>query len=647
MSQLESERRGASFPVAALADHLYGGAEARRRVGAMRQRVGADPVFRKSDRPHLNREQLYTRALEKSARFVEVYKEMLAEGVPRGDIIAYRTAIDETLPLDLHFGMFLPTILGQGDDEQKAEWVPKALSLAVVGAYAQTELGHGSNLRALETTATFDSATDEIVIHTPTATAAKFWPGSLGLTATHCIVHARLLVGQAGLADRAPRDHGLHPFIVPLRDDAHQPLPGVTLRDIGPKLGFATTDNGYAAFDHVRIPRRNMLAGHSKLHRDGTYERPKHAKAAYGTMVGVRASIVAGASEALQRATTIAVRFSAVRRQFGSGGPGEPETPVLDYATQQGVLFPLVAAAYAIHFTSEYLSGLHARMAKQVAQAADFTLLPTVHSATAGLKAYTTEVAAAGIEECRRACGGLGYLAASGFPWLYGEQVAAVTYEGENRVLARQAARSLIKAVQSSMYEGANAYLGEDQHGRWAETTGAPADEVLEILLKLHSRRAQAAVRFAARRGASGIDEVRASRAHSQRFILEQFIAAIPDAPDAARPVLRALCELHGLHNMITDLGDFLESQAVAPNEVPALRERFGTALALLRPDAIPLVDAFDLPDFLLDSALGRYDGRVYEAVLEKVDENPLNKTPPAGIQKHLLPMLQRGRASL
>ena len=108
----------------------------------------------------------------------------------------------------------------------------------VVGCYAQTELAHGSNVRGLQTTATFIPETDEIEVHTPTLDAAKWWPGGLGHTANHALVFARLI--------SRGKDCGLQSFIVPIRDAKHRPLPGVTTGDIGPKIGYNTMDNGMA-----------------------------------------------------------------------------------------------------------------------------------------------------------------------------------------------------------------------------------------------------------------------------------------------------------------------------------------------------------------------------------------------------------------
>lgn len=69
--------------------------------------------------------------------------------------------------------MFIPAIKGQGTEEQQKKWLPLAQKMKIIGCYAQTELGHGSNVQGLETTATFDPKTDEFVIHSPTLTSSK------------------------------------------------------------------------------------------------------------------------------------------------------------------------------------------------------------------------------------------------------------------------------------------------------------------------------------------------------------------------------------------------------------------------------------------------------------------------------------------
>lgn len=69
-------------------------------------------------------------------------------------------AIDEVLPTDVHMAMVIPALRYQTSPEQREAWLPLATSFRILGAYVQTELGHGSNVRALETTATFDRVSE-------------------------------------------------------------------------------------------------------------------------------------------------------------------------------------------------------------------------------------------------------------------------------------------------------------------------------------------------------------------------------------------------------------------------------------------------------------------------------------------------------
>ena len=95
--------------------------------------------------------------------------------------------------------MFIPTLLSQATPDQQAEWLPKALGLKLIGTYAQTELGHGTFVRGLQTTATYDTQAQQFVLHTPTLTATKWWPGGLGKTSTHVVSTQNHPLAQACL----------------------------------------------------------------------------------------------------------------------------------------------------------------------------------------------------------------------------------------------------------------------------------------------------------------------------------------------------------------------------------------------------------------------------------------------------------------
>jgi acyl-CoA oxidase len=106
----------------------------------------------------------------------------------------------------MHFSMFYATMQNMSSPEQWAKWGDKIKRHKILGCYAQTELGHGSNVMGLETTATFDHKTDEIVINSPTITSTKYWPGEMANSASHAVVFARLLVDG--------NDYSVQPFLV-------------------------------------------------------------------------------------------------------------------------------------------------------------------------------------------------------------------------------------------------------------------------------------------------------------------------------------------------------------------------------------------------------------------------------------------------
>ncbi|EPB69218.1 acyl-CoA dehydrogenase, middle domain protein [Ancylostoma ceylanicum] len=328
--------------------------------------------------------------------------------------------------------MFIPTIQGQSDDEQLDEWLSLAIARGIIGTYAQTELGHGTNLKNLETTATYDPKTEEFIINSPTITSAKWWPGGLGKSSNYAIVVAQLYT--LGIC------RGPHPFIVQLRDlETHMPLRGVRVGDIGPKFGFNSSDNGFLLFDNYRIPRSHMLMRHSKVLKDGTFIAPKHSKLSYGTMVFVRSIMIKDQATELAAAACIAIRYSAIRRQ-GEIKQGSGEVQILDYQTQQFRLLPQLARSFAFMFAAYEIRDLYMKVTEQLADG-NTELLPEIHALSSGLKSVVSWEAAQGIEQCRLACGGHGYSLASAFPEIYAYSVGGCTYEGENIVMLLQVAR--------------------------------------------------------------------------------------------------------------------------------------------------------------------------------------------------------------
>uniref|UniRef100_A0A8C7P0L2 Acyl-coenzyme A oxidase n=1 Tax=Oncorhynchus mykiss TaxID=8022 RepID=A0A8C7P0L2_ONCMY len=611
------ERENATFNVEKLTHILDGGIEKTKRRREIESLVISDPDFQSEDLNFLSRSERYDAAVKKSW---------------------------DTDPeaLGLHFSMFLPTLYTQCNKEQFKKWVPLAESFKAMGTYAQTELGHGTHLRGLETTATYDPATQEFVLNSPTITSIKWWPGGLGKTSNHAIVLAQL--------HTQGKCHGLHAFIVPLRSmNTHIPLPGVVVGDIGPKFGFDEVDNGYLKLENVRIPREHMLMKYAKVEADGTYVKPPSAKLTYGTMVFIRSMIVGEAGHALAKSCTIAIRYSSVRHQ-SEIRPGEPEPQIMDYQTQQYKLFPLLATAYAYKFVGQYMNQVYHRITGDISQG-DFSELPELHALSAGLKAFTTWTASEGIEVCRMACGGHGYSRCSALPDIYVNFVATCTYEGENTVMMLQTARFLIKSYQQAsaghQLSGIVSYLNESERRLQPQSVSSRPTVVnvndLASLVEAYKLRAAKLVEVAAKSiqqelqkrvsqedawNNSAIDLVRASNAHCHYVVVKLFAAKLGEIGDTGvHSVLSTLALLYALQGIQQNSGDFLQTGLLSVPQLSQVSQRLKELLAQLRPNAVALVDAFDYCDEMLNSVLGRYDGNVYEHMFEWARRSPLNKT--------------------
>lgn len=660
---IQSERRVPSFDVEQLTNVLDGGAQntaLRRKVESI---VHSDPVFSLKNNHFMTQNEHYETALRKRYHVQMIAQRLgwLADGCELD--YAYR-ALSGDVALTLN-GVFMNALRSLGSEEQIAKWIPLCENFQIITTYAQTELGHGTYLQGLETEATYDTATQEFVIHSPTMTAAKWWPGDMGRSATHALVLAQLICSGAR--------QGMHAFIVPIRSlQDHTPLPGITVGDIGPKMDLENVDNGFLLLDHVRVPRENMLSRFAQVLPDGTYIKLGTAQSNYLGMVVTRVRVLlTSILPLLQKACVIAVRYSAIRRQSRLRS-SDPEAKILDYQTQQQKLLPQLAMSYAFHFTAVSLLEFFHRSYDEILSK-DFSLLPELHALSTGMKAMMSDLCTQGAEVCRRACGGHGYSKLSGLPSLVTQVTASCTYEGENTVLYLQVARFLVKSYLQAQVSPSStpqkplpqsvAYLARPVLAR------CPAQKAADFLCpELYAaawahaaaRLIEDSVHHLQTLMQSGADQqeawnqtaaihLQAAKAHCYYITVKSFTEALEklDKEPAIQQVLQRLCDLFALHGILTNSGDFLHDGFLSGAQVDMARKAYLDLLLLIRKDAILLTDAFDFTDQCLNSALGCYDGNVYGRLFQWARESPSNAQENPAYEKYIRPLLRSWRSKL
>ncbi|MCK0110914.1 acyl-CoA dehydrogenase family protein [Ornithinimicrobium sp. F0845] len=542
-----------------------------------------------------------------------------------------------TVKVGVHFGLFGGAISNLGTEEQIQEFVPQVMSLHLPGCFAMTEVGHGSDVQALETTLTYDADTDEIVVHSPGPSATKTYIGNAAADGRMAAVFGQLEV--------AGTNHGIHVVLVPLRDDSGDSLPGVTIGDNGAKGGLDGVDNGTLSFDQIRVPRTMLLSRYGGVTDEGTYESPidnpnRRFFTMLGTLVRGRICVGGAAAQAARKALSIATRYSLQRRQFEAPGR-EDEVLLLDYLAHQRKLLPAIATAYALSFAqNELVDTLQSVQSRPVGER-DQKAQRELETRAAGLKAVSTRFANDTIQVCREACGGAGYMAENGLTELRRDADVFATFEGDNTVLLQLVAKGLLTNYKAMW--GDLDMLGMVQAaartftGTVIERTAArPAIERImataqrksdsETVLErswhvtmFEEREQHVLDSLAQRLRTAGQDESRAfeafnatqdhqllaARTHMDRVVLEAFIAGIEACEDeATAAVLNKLCDLYVLENLAGDRGWFQEHGRMSTVRAKAIVPALNQLCQELRPLALPLVEGMGVPEQLLQSAM-------------------------------------------
>ncbi|MGW0885222.1 acyl-CoA dehydrogenase family protein [Streptomyces sp. NPDC002671] len=487
----------------------------------------------------------------------------------------------------IHYNLFLGSLLDHEPDARRD--LSEFTSLRRIGTFLCTEVDHGNDSTALETTVELDRETGEFILHTPHPGAQKFMPNTstTGGPKT-AVVAARLLVDG--------EDQGVFLFLTPLSDERGL-RPGIKVRRLPLRPG-APVDHCLTSFDRVRLPREALLeAEHGRLGDDGTLtsnlgNRRKRFLQSIGRVTMGKLCMSGAAVGASRAALAIAVRYGEHREV--SGPKAGERIPVNSHRTHHSRLLKSLATAYATTFLHRSAVSAWARHTEE--NRAEVERLVAV------AKGWITWQARSITVECRERCGAQGLFAVNaliGFP----EYVeGTITAEGDNLLIWSKAAAELLfghEAASGAAEPGTPEELADPRY--------------LRALLAHAEAVWQARARVALRRGPSKDPVARWNKSssaalemvavHAPLRAADAFLEAAERATDPeARNLLEKLCTLFLLDQLAGHTGDLLAEEHLSADQVRELPFVVDEVMDDLAPHMTTLVDAFDLPEEYLSA---------------------------------------------
>ena len=265
-------------------------------------------------------------------------------------------------------------------------------------------MAHGSDIEGIKTLAVYDDIQEEFVINTPNLESMKWWPGDLALSATHILLVARL-ISQGN-------DHGFQCFFIRIRNlETHKLMPGIETGDIGPKLGYASKDNGFIRFTNFRVPKISLLSKYIQVGAEGEVTKSGNDKIKFSGMMRARTLLLMNSYYNMFRVLTIVTRYSIVRKQF-TDSKGQ-EISIIDYQLQKYKIVKHLCKAYAMSLGLYRVMELIQENEDLVARN-DFSQFQQIHLLLCECKAFYTWWDYHCVSEGITSCGGHGYSAYSG-----------------------------------------------------------------------------------------------------------------------------------------------------------------------------------------------------------------------------------------
>ncbi|KAI7892206.1 acyl-CoA dehydrogenase/oxidase [Mucor mucedo] len=558
----------------------------------------------------------------------------------------------------VHDSLFRNVVNMLGNKEQQDRYNDDISNFRIFGCFAMTELGHSSALRDIETTATYDFATDEFIIDSPTITATKWWIGMSGQTATHTVVIAQTLVDKKNV--------GLNWFVVPLRSKYTGELePGIQIGDIGAKVGHAGLDNGWIQFREKRIPRHDMLAKWVSLNRQGEFTPAPNPAVMYATLIPERLSLITGTTQIISQALAIATRYGVVRRQ------GNKNQQIMDYQSHYVKIVPAIAFMYMLKTAGVTMHEQFAVLTGdgKMDPVVYLNHMGDMHALSASLKGlagwYATDI----LETCRRSCGGHAYSSYNAIGHIIGDWGVMTTGGGDNVVLLQQCARYLLYRLEQQLeydqypdllFKSSGSYIKDAKRYLENKTWGTNdagdclkdftlIQEAMNTILVKRLYTIQQALKNGSTHNDVLLESVRVSELHCASFIFSvcaekfgQHKGASNDIEPSVLAIMKKLTAVWGMHVLYTYGDQGFKEGYFTPEQINSIEKTYLELCKSLRMQVIGLTDGFGFPDFILKAPIARYDGDIYQPYLETLIASPGSTGVPAYHAKYIKPLTEQ-----
>ena len=549
----------------------------------------------------------------------------------------------------VHFGLYIGTLLKLGT-EKHLPYAHRAMQLKDLGCFGLTELGHGSNVQSILTTATYLHNKRSFILNTPHELGMKYWIGNLAKTCNYAVIFANLIMED--------QNYGVHVFLVQIRDDKGNLMPGVQVGDIGHKLGMNGIDNGWAMFRRVKIPYEALLDRYSQIDTNGNFMsvvKKKTDRFALQLAALSSGRIMVGLTSSLSTllAGCVACRYLSVRKQFGS--KKYQEETLITYPLVQSRLFPALSLAAVYYFFSETLSKQWVR--SDVSKVGDKDI-KELHALASVVKCLASWHALDSLNVFRELCGGHGYSSDSYIPTIITDQNVQVTWEGTNDVLIQQTAKFILKVFSKYIQQGKLNYASFEFLRTFEDDsyTKKLVEEVMGFVTELNPKE------FEIDRLLRCLKQVSQLRLKTvSEVVAERFATIMQETSDLFHAYNKALpnavldaCVFYGDYKAFECFEKFITTKEEA-NKTFSKEAAFLKKLLLVSMisklkqkshyltgklslsffntlneielevnssmvnDMVVFTDLFGLPDWLMNSTLGKSDGDVYRHIIAKL----------------------------